>query len=360
MKFTRKGLLFYTCLYVALVHSLSCLNVEKVKKRLEEIGGLKFKKQIPIIVLSPEGFRKKIREVFTKQYSSGLMQVEEKLLKGFHLIPSDFNYSLFKRELYASNAAGFYDEKFSKALYLMRLPEEELMELALVHELRHALQDQNFSLSRLLKEKDLSFSDQNLTAIALLEGDATFTTLLYFGREELDLRQTLNPNYLFVPPPFRSIPAFLKYQLVEPYVTGFEFIRKNFKRGGWKRVFEVLKKPPKFFTTLLEGEISYENNLYLKEKGYLFSTRLGYFFYHHVLGERAKGIKTDILLYDPLKHRMLIKIEAKTLEEADKIYSSLKTRLENVEKSYKIIIVKLKEEQYDRSYTDKERHDFKH
>ncbi len=311
-------------------------------------------------MLSPQAFRKKIKEVFEKQYSPSLMEIEERVLKCFHLIPSEFSYALFKKELYASNAVGFYDEKFSKALYLMKLPNESLMELALVHELRHALQDQNFSFERILKENDLSFSDNSITAMALLEGDATFTTFLYFGKENIDLRQMLNPNLLFVPPSFKSIPSFLKHQLVEPYIAGFEFIRKKFKQGGWRKIFELFNDPPRFFTQLLESQIPYEEDPSLREKGYSFVTRLGYFFYQHLIGERAKSIRADVLLFDPQKEEMLAKIKAETPEGAEKIYSSLRTRLENVKKSYKIIIVKLKEEQYDRSHADKERYDFKH
>ena len=74
------------------------------------------------------------------------------------------------------NVAGFYDERPGKRR-LYAVSEDRsfspMNQIVLVHELRHALQDQYQSLDGFLGDDVSDFDDRRLAWTSLLEGDAT-------------------------------------------------------------------------------------------------------------------------------------------------------------------------------------------
>ncbi len=335
---------------------LQALNVEKVKRRLEEIGGLKFKKDVPVVFLSPERFRHKLLQYLERDLDLEAVRLEKEILTSFELIPEDFPYLKFKQQLFIANAMGFYDDRFSHSLYIMDLGNDFLLEFALVHELRHALQDQHFGIDSFLKRDLPSFADRNMAGLALLEGDATFTTLLYFGREDMDLASRLTARALLSPSP--NFPSFLKAQLICPYAVGFSFIKRLYRKNGWHAVMQAFRNPPHCLSSLREKPCPCKERPDWKGPNG-FSFRLGSFFMKQLLGEAAEGIVSDRLWV--LDHALLLAIEAENSEKADKLAELLRHRFENVRKNYKIIIVKIQREaSHDSSYRDQKRNNPEH
>ncbi len=335
---------------------LQALDVEKVKKRLEQIGGLKFRKDVPVVFLSPDRFRHQLLKYLKKDIDLEAVRLEREILTSFGLIPEDFPYLNFKQQLFIANAVGFYDDRFTHSLYIMDLGDESLLEFALVHELRHALQDQHFGINNFLSRNLPSFADRNMAGLALLEGDATFTTLLYFGKEDMDLAGRLTSRALLSPSP--NFPSFLKAQLICPYVAGFSFIKRLYRKNGWRAVMQVFRNPPRCLSSLREKLCPCKERPDWKgPKG--FSFRLGSFFMKQLLGEAAEGIVSDRLWI--LDNRFVLAIEAENPEKADKLAEALRHRFENVSKNYKIIIVKIQREaSHDSSYRDQKRNNAEH
>jgi hypothetical protein len=124
--------------------------------------------------------------------------------------------------------------------------------IVLVHELRHALQDQYADVHGALPRSVGDFDDRRLAFLSLLEGDATLVMTRYLERmfpaagalSELPL-----PD-----PPVAGAPPVLRDQLVRPYVAGLGLAREIERRGGWAALREAWSSPPRSSEQVLHPE----------------------------------------------------------------------------------------------------------
>src|SRR5439155_8290280 len=100
------------------------------------------------------------------------LRAEEITLKKLGFVPPDFNLEKSTVDLLTEQAAAFYDYH-KKKLFLTDWAPSGMQESALVHELAHALADQNFHLERFIKQGGKS-DDSELTRMAVMEGQATW------------------------------------------------------------------------------------------------------------------------------------------------------------------------------------------
>jgi hypothetical protein len=113
-----------------------------------------------------------------------------------------------------------------------------------VHELTHALQDQEFGLARINRRH--TTSEESVAMTAVLEGHANAAENMYveenFDDKELELYQ--NDTTTSSDPKLKSIPEVLSAQQSAPYVFGPTFIAA-LKQKGQQAITDVfLKKPP--------------------------------------------------------------------------------------------------------------------
>ena len=113
-----------------------------------------------------------------------------------------------------------------------------------VHELAHALQDQEFGLARI--NRRLTTSEESVAMKTILEGHANAAENMYveenFDDKELELYQ--NDTTTSSDPKLKSIPEVLSAQQSAPYVFGPTFIAA-LKQKGQQAITDVfLKKPP--------------------------------------------------------------------------------------------------------------------
>jgi len=128
-------------------------------------------------------------------------------------------------------------------------------ELALVHTLAHALQDNAFNLGESIEPPRVPLTeacrlttDSALALRALLEGDAVLTTARYAGvdsnPQEVDRLADLamnaeEPRYA----PLTGISAFEVLRRF-PYRDGARFVATLYAGGGWERVNRAYASPP--------------------------------------------------------------------------------------------------------------------
>lgn len=242
------------------------VSVSRMKERIEKIGKLKFKDHIEVNYINRDTFNRYINSYYEKEYSDVQFRKDELFLKIMGFVSGKVSLKSLKKRIILNNAGGFYDEK-SKKLYALR--EHGLIDpvysLIVVHELRHALQDQYFGLTQLLGSLS-DFDDRKIALLAALEGDAMLVLSLYAQKftpfpipPELS-SSGYNSDALLSFSPIKfsynlgNIPDVLKHQLIMPYVEGMKFVYHILKKKKWKGVNSILKSPPDSSEQILHPE----------------------------------------------------------------------------------------------------------
>jgi hypothetical protein len=246
------------------------LTPEELKRKVEEVGGLRFVRDVPIDFMSREELAGYIRDLFDAEYPIELAEREERMLRGIGFLSEGQDLRTIRERVLNENIAGFYDERpQAKKLFAISAGRKlNLMnQLVLSHELRHALQDQHLNLGRILGEVS-DFDDRRLAALALIEGDATLLMEKFLASGEqgggmgmgelfgglsggLDARALAQ---MFAGPELRGAPPVVQEQLIVPYLHGRALAAEIFSRGGFALLNERLRNPPRSTEQVLHPE----------------------------------------------------------------------------------------------------------
>jgi hypothetical protein len=241
-------------------HKPKEITLEDLKKTVQTIGKLKFKRDVPVTYLSRSRLRDHIKARFDRDYSAEQARKESLFLQlmGFTANRVDL-LKLRKKTVMAKTAATYrYDTGDLLALKEDRRI-NEVNSLTLVHELRHAIQDQHINLKRALPSIS-DFDDRRLAPMCALEGDAVFLTILFSGSNPELLSQVGSSNTLLS---FSSqasfaktyrLPPVVKYQLIMPYVQGMVFVTEVYTRKKWKGVNRLLNALPRSTEQIMHPE----------------------------------------------------------------------------------------------------------
>jgi hypothetical protein len=180
------------------------------------------------------------------------VRAEEMTLKKLGFVPADFNLEKSTVDLLTEQAAAFYDYH-RKKLFLTDWAPSTMQESALVHELAHALADQNFHLERFIKGGGKS-DDSELARMAVMEGQATWLMTEALARKAgqtvasnpalLDAMSGASDTGSSQFPVFNSVPLYLRETLIFPYTEGARFQNAVYTKMGKAAFAEVFKRPP--------------------------------------------------------------------------------------------------------------------
>ncbi len=229
---------------------------ERLQEEVAEAGGLPFRENVPVAFLGREELGAYLRELFDAEYPVALARADERLLQAFDLLPPDTDLRALRARVLEENVAGFYDERPGRRR-LYAVSEDSsfspMNQIVLVHELRHAQQDQYERLHAFLGDDVTDFDDRRLAWTSLLEGDATLImerfVRLRLGSLGVALEgvgdaapaAALGAPGLFEVP---GAPPVVRDQLVQPYLAGLTFARALWLRGGAQAVREAWGRPP--------------------------------------------------------------------------------------------------------------------
>ncbi len=254
---------------------------------VEKLRGLKFKNEVTVGVQNKEELRKKLIQDFEKELPRDKARKFQKALEKFGFMKPGGDLWQIILDLLSDQIAGFYDPE-SKALYLIaehRSADEDGEEetggadpdammaqmlgmdqnrLVTVHELVHALQDQNFDLLTL--PMGVEDNDDLITAVkAVVEGEATFvmfddvTQKMGIGLENMPgLDRMLEAGGAMPQSPgadaLGEAPEYLKRNLVFSYMGGLGFVQAVKKARGWKGVNALYEDMPASSEQILHPE----------------------------------------------------------------------------------------------------------
>src|SRR5579863_4829279 len=228
--------------------------IDRSLRELADISGLKAKKPIHYDLITRDKVNQFLKDRIKESVKPDELRAEELTLKKLGFVPEDFNLEKSTVDLLTEQAAAFYDYH-KKRLFLTDWTPSAMRESTLVHELAHALADQNFHLERFIKQGGQS-DDSELARMAVMEGQATWLMTEVMARrngqsvvnspELLDAMsgasadETPSPQY----PVFNSVPLYLRETLIFPYTEGARFQNAVYKKKGAASFAEVFRRPP--------------------------------------------------------------------------------------------------------------------
>lgn len=215
-------------------------QMNQMTMTLGEITGWSVKKQVPSEILTKEKFQHYLSTHIKDGAHDKETRAEELALKMFGLVPQDFNLAKETEDLLGEQAAAFYDYKKKRLYIIDSTPAGEEQQMALVHELAHALADQQHPLGKYLNHGSPD-SDEATAREAVMEGQATWLTWAYEaklsgGRAEVPpamldqlTRDSDDPAQF---PVLDKSPLYMRESLLFPYNSGARFQDAVYRRMG--------------------------------------------------------------------------------------------------------------------------------
>ena len=237
-------------------------EIGKDLQELHEITGLEIHHKVPFDLISKDQVNKFLKDRVAEQSSQEDLRVEAIGLKKFGFVPQDYDLAKNEVDLLTEQAAAFYDYH-KKKLYITDWAPKDMREEALIHELAHALADQNFHLERFIR-KGGDDDDREMAREAVMEGQATW---LMSEAAEREAGQTLKGSPQAVEqmsramesdekeyPVFEATPLYLRRTLVFPYTQGMLFQNAVVEKVGKAAFAEVFRHAPVSTQQILHPE----------------------------------------------------------------------------------------------------------
>jgi hypothetical protein len=179
------------------------------------------------------------------------------------MVPEEFDYLEGILQLYVSQLGGYYDPQKRHFVMADWIPAVMQKTIA-VHELTHALQDQNFNLDTIL-DPSIPNGDMLLARSALIEGDATAVMIdserLAEHEEplvELPSIDTLVAEQVLggsAATAAQPVPETIKAFVLFPYSSGLRFAHELMRRGGRAEIDKAFRKLPRSSREILHPEV---------------------------------------------------------------------------------------------------------
>lgn len=223
------------------------IDLKAIEEDVSLLRGLPLKEEIPVEFLNKESLFQELRKSIQEELSSEDLKSQERLLRFLGILDDPRNLEDILLEVLSEQVYGFYEQETGELKVLKKEEKVSALEhLALVHEIEHAIQDQNFDLSRFLPPEFKGNDDQLLAAQSLFEGDASWTSLLYVQNNKRWnfslglLLDSLSVNQSSL----ESAPQYVVESLLFPYQDGMNFVKTLYEKGGWDLVNRAFEAPP--------------------------------------------------------------------------------------------------------------------
>jgi hypothetical protein len=200
--------------------------------KIEQAVGVKYKTPPKLEERSREQIREFVTRQFNEETPAAQLEGEEAAYKAFGLIRDSLHLRKFLIDLLTEQIIGYYDPA-TKVLYVTQGAPADVASVTISHELVHALQDQYVNLDSI--QKATKNSDRQSAAQAVIEGEAMYEQMVMAAgggnigsfipggwdalRDQIRELQSSQPI-------FSSAPMAIQEELLFPYLSGAEFVRR--------------------------------------------------------------------------------------------------------------------------------------
>lgn len=224
-------------------------RIAAILKKVGEVRGLAALRPVPGKVLERTALVAEVRKKADTEYPKAAIERDGKVMELMGFAPAPFDYLKELSTLLEAQLDGFYEPK-NGTMYVAADLEGDGANLALAHELVHALQDQHYDLSK-RSGYHPGQSDAIMAGSMLAEGDATSAmldmSLKSRGSTALDLPEAMFTSMLVNAMNVgdaAAAPHILRSTLVLPYVDGTLFVHQLRREGGFAKVDEAWRNLP--------------------------------------------------------------------------------------------------------------------
>lgn len=239
--------------------------IESSLSEVKAVRKLSLKEPVKSYSLTRDELLERAKKKMREELPPGVIEAQGEAFRALELIPKDYDLETGFLKLLQSRVAGFYDPD-EKSMFLLEDLNRRQQEETLPHELVHVLQDQTFSIEKLL-DYEPGKSDRLSAAQHLVEGDATLAGLMITYGEDIDidtdaLRSAFQKG-AEASPVGGETPPFLVASLVSPYADGVAFVKELRAQtgGGWAGIDAAFKRLPETTEQTLHVEKYLANEL---------------------------------------------------------------------------------------------------
>jgi PGF-CTERM protein len=222
--------------------------VARSMARVEEVRGLEFDRTVPVEIYTREELRSELQQGSANVSAADRLHQNVKFEATFMVGESTDAVSV-QQSNQGATVGGYYSPSEERIVVVSENAESpRLDEITLSQELFHALQDQQFDLSKF----DYTTRELHNANDGIVEGDGNFVDYLYQQRCELpeddpdawgdcleDVPSAGSGGAAGAPPNWGL--SFLTFQ---PYSDGPPFVQSVYEAGGWEAVNEIYQNPP--------------------------------------------------------------------------------------------------------------------
>jgi hypothetical protein len=227
-------------------------EINAVLKELSDITGFRIRHELPFVLVTKAQVNAYVKDQIKRSVKPDEIRAQETTLKKLGFVPPEFDLKQTTIDLLTEQAAAFYDFR-RKKLFISDWASVNMRDSAVIHELAHALADQNFSIRKFLGRGDDN-SEASMAREAVVEGQASWLMLEVDARRSgrtladpdvaralMDTDTDSTDNQY---PVFNNAPLYLKKTMLFPYDAGEKFQQAVFLRDGKASFAQVFKDPP--------------------------------------------------------------------------------------------------------------------
>ena len=219
--------------------------IAKVAEQVQQVRGLRFKRRVVPEPVTRGQIERQLRASLETDFPPDLAAREDRAWTTIGVIPAGTDLRQAVIDYGTSQIIGFYDTRAHRLVFQGGTSPTPYQRFTLAHELTHALQDQNFDLSRLDKLSAACQDERAEALLSLTEGDAVETQIRW-ARQDLssdEINQLQDEASSFPPPP-ASTPPFVQQMFLFPYGNGQAFVEALLNRDGERAVNNAFRNPP--------------------------------------------------------------------------------------------------------------------
>lgn len=245
-------------------------EIKSMTRQIEQITGWKSKRKVPAALMTRKQLDSYLKARLNEDVKPAELRAEEVTLRRLGFIGEQVNLKQSLLDVMNEQAAAFYDTR-KKRLFVMESTGERggesMQDSVLVHELSHALADQQHNLYRFMRQSGPS-DDAHLARMAVLEGQATWLMSEYMalqngstlvGKPEMVAmmaRASAGNSSEF--PALDAAPIYLQETFLFPYSQGLLFQSKVIEKLGQRGYSAVFLRPPTTTQQILHPDLYLE------------------------------------------------------------------------------------------------------
>jgi hypothetical protein len=232
-------------------------QIDGVIATVPAIRQLQPTRSVPYFMISRQVFVADLQADFDRETDLTVLAAQARLLERLGLLSAGTDLRQTLLDLNGGAVAAFYRPDTGSFYVIARNePFGPLDRVFVAHEYTHALQDQHFDLQG-TRITDPAEGDAALAQLAVIEGDATNTMLLW-AQQNLTFNELLRVFASSLnqadQTSLANAPPILVRELNFPYLEGYTFAVSLQQQGGWPAVNQALQVPPASTEQILHPE----------------------------------------------------------------------------------------------------------